>query len=428
MARTWFSIEVELVAGRGGYLWPRPGRVFVARRTFTFRQLAHAINLAFGRWELSHLHRFVLEDGTDILPLGWWDDAPDGAVDDSIKLSILELGQQFAYEFDMGDGWEHLCTVAPERVDPLEVYGAEPDEPAVYFGWGDLPDQDARRWADDDGTSEPPPPPDPPLGDLPPIMPHWGDWEPPAPSQQLGWLSPLRDWDKDSWNELRGAVARGDARAVVELLIRHDPLDAAHLAGDGLLVALEQRSESAYVLARRLAADLRERYWPGDDVLADQLDAARGVIPPPDLTPVQVDLDDVAMHLEGDHLDGDTWRLDVETGRLWPDDPEGLIGEPPPDHWDDPDRWVELTSLGSRQGWEDMAEFIERVEDGELAERLEQAIHGKGAFRYFKDVLADHDPSMLQTWFRFAEDRQRGRAREHLALRGYQAVPPAAGA
>lgn len=71
MARTWLSIEVQLVAGRGEELWPRPGRVFVGRRTFSFRQLAHAINTGFGRWELSHLHRFVLEDGTEILPLDW---------------------------------------------------------------------------------------------------------------------------------------------------------------------------------------------------------------------------------------------------------------------------------------------------------------------------------------------------------------------
>lgn len=424
MARTWLSIEVQLVAGRGEELWPRPGRVFVARRTFSFRQLAHAINTGFGRWELSHLHRFVLEDGTEILPLDWWDDAPEDAVDDSTKLSILEPGQQFAYEFDLGDGWEHLCTVAPERVDPLEVYGTEPESPAVIFGWGDLPDQHGARWADDDGQREPPAQPDPPLSDLPPIMPHWGDWTPPTPGESAGWLSPMRDWDQDSWNQLRGAVARGDGQTVVDLLIRHDPLDAAHLAGDGLLVALEQRLESAYALARLLAAELRDRYLPGDEALADQLDAARGTMAPPELAPIPVELDEVAMHLEGDQLEGGAWRLDVETGRLWPDDPEGLVGEDRPGHWEDPDRWVELTSLGSRAAWQDMAEFTERVEDAELADRLDRAIRGKGAFRSFKDVLAAHDPAQLRAWFRFAEERQRGRAREYLALRGYRAVPP----
>lgn len=293
----------------------------------------------------------------------------------------------------------------------------------MIFGWGDLPDQHGARWADDDGQREPPVRPDPPLSDLPPIMPHWGDRTPPTPGESAGWLSPMRDWDQDSWNQLRGAVARGDGQTVVDLLIRHDPLDAAHLAGDGLLVALEQRLESAYALARLLAAELRDRYLPGDEALADQLDAARGAMAPPDLAPIPIDLDDVAMHLEGDQLDGQAWRLDVETGRLWPDDPEGLVGEDRPGHWEDPDRWVELTSLGSHAAWEDMAEFTERVEDAELADRLDRAIRGNGAFRSFKDVLA-HDPAQLPAWFRFAEERQRGRAREYLALRGYRAVPP----
>lgn len=200
MARTWLSIEVELVAGRGEYYWPRPGRIFVARRAFTFRQLAEAINVGFGRWELAHLHRFVLEDGTDIVPLEW-DDPPTGAVGDSTRLSILEPGQQFAYEFDLGDGWEHVCTVAPERVDPVGVYGTEPPEPAVYFGWGDLPDQHGRRFREDDGSTARPPQPDPPTADLPPVLPHWGGGtggrRPPTSS--------LRGWPRDR----SGTTSRG---------------------------------------------------------------------------------------------------------------------------------------------------------------------------------------------------------------------------
>jgi hypothetical protein len=158
-------------------------------------------------------------------------------------------------------------------------------------------------------------------------------------------------------------------------------------------------------------------------VLADQLDAARGAIAPPDLAPIPVDLKEVVMHLAGDQLEGQPWRLDVETGRPWPDDPEGLVAEEQPDHWEENDQWVELTSLGSRQAWEDMAEFTERLEHAELADRLERAIEGPVAFHSFKDVLAAHDAALLRAWFRFAEERQRGRAREYLVLRGYLAVP-----
>lgn len=61
-----------------------------------------------------------------------------------------------------------------EKVDPLEVYGATPDRPVPYFGWGDIPDQYGRRWAEDDGESPVPAPPDPPLSDLPDLHYTWG--------------------------------------------------------------------------------------------------------------------------------------------------------------------------------------------------------------------------------------------------------------
>ncbi len=73
MARTWLSIRVELVSGRGVDLWPRPGRVFAAARSHSFGQLANAIDLAFARWDLAHLHMFTLADGSETTTLDHWD-------------------------------------------------------------------------------------------------------------------------------------------------------------------------------------------------------------------------------------------------------------------------------------------------------------------------------------------------------------------
>ncbi len=90
-------------------------------------------------------------------------------------LSRLALGEQFAYVFDLGDYWAHLCTVGTvgtERADPVKAYGIVPPRPAAIFGWGDLPDQYGRRWGGDDGESAVPP--DPKGSDLPPILPGWG--------------------------------------------------------------------------------------------------------------------------------------------------------------------------------------------------------------------------------------------------------------
>ena len=76
--------------------------------------------------------------------------------DRRLTLGRLKPGEQFAYEFDFGDSWAHLCTVAERRIDPLETLGIRPADPLPYWGWGDIPDQYGRRWDGDDGESRPP--------------------------------------------------------------------------------------------------------------------------------------------------------------------------------------------------------------------------------------------------------------------------------
>ena len=63
MARTWLSVTVELLGGRGEELWPWPGRIFAVGPSHTFMDLADAINDAFARWDRSHLSMFTLADG-----------------------------------------------------------------------------------------------------------------------------------------------------------------------------------------------------------------------------------------------------------------------------------------------------------------------------------------------------------------------------
>lgn len=63
MARTWLSVTVELLGGRGEELWPWPGRFFAVGPSHTFMDLADAINDAFARWDRSHLSVFTLADG-----------------------------------------------------------------------------------------------------------------------------------------------------------------------------------------------------------------------------------------------------------------------------------------------------------------------------------------------------------------------------
>jgi hypothetical protein len=120
---------------------------------------------------------FTLADGATVSPLAWWDgEAPEGTLDGhTTKLNRLESGEQFAYVFDLGDDWTHLCTVGTKRIDPLVQLGEVPDRPMPYWGWGDLPDQYGRRWDGDDGDSTRLKKPSRVLADLPPILPWWGE-------------------------------------------------------------------------------------------------------------------------------------------------------------------------------------------------------------------------------------------------------------
>ena len=172
VARTWLSIRVDLVEGGGRSFWPRPGRILAAARTHTFADLAEAIDDAFARWDRAHLYEFRLLDGTRIgLPEHDW--CEEACLDGRrTKLSRLETGADFLYVFDFGDGWHHLCTVGKQRIDPLDELGIVPTKPLPHWGWGEIPDQYGRRWAEDDGESAVPP--NPRRTDLPPFFPSWG--------------------------------------------------------------------------------------------------------------------------------------------------------------------------------------------------------------------------------------------------------------
>ena len=152
VARTWLKIKAELLGGGGITCDPPPGRVFIVGPGHTFEQLAHAINAAFARWDLSHLHEFDLTDGRVI---GYPNDdyAPDLVWLDHAKLKVtreVKPGDEFEYVFDMGDNWLHRCVADRAKVDPVSEYGIVPPGPGpvAVWGWGWIPDQYGRRSAD----------------------------------------------------------------------------------------------------------------------------------------------------------------------------------------------------------------------------------------------------------------------------------------
>lgn len=67
-----------------------------------------------------------------------------------------------------------------------------------------------------------------------------------------------------------------------------------------------------------------------------------------------------------------------------------------------PERYLQVEPIPSREQYRIMERFIATVPFPALAERLSDAIVGKGAFRRFKDCIAQH-PDERKRWFAFRD-------------------------
>lgn len=221
----------------------------------------------------------------------------------------------------------------------------------------------------------------------------------------------------DEITRVRVLVRTNDGAGLVAALAEPWPEDCLQLIGDGLVDAVETGVDGAGDLVVRCITALRRRDWTGDSELVDALGAALGIEELPALTGLPVDLEELASALEGDPIYGGG-RIDLRTGEVRHGNDFELDEDGDEDEDDDQDRWLPIECEGSRPGYEDMEMFIERLDDARLRERLYRAISGRGAFRRFKDALADHS-DLLPRWYAFSNDRQRGRARSWLRIEGY---------
>lgn len=201
------------------------------------------------------------------------------------------------------------------------------------------------------------------------------------------------------------------------------------LIGDGLLREAHAGTPGAAELARECRRRLDVRGWDGDRELSEALAGAVGDGPVPALRPLAIDLEELAFVLESgpDHFSTSSARIDLTNGDVLTGSSFDYLvetGEVPGDEdeeaEDEEDRWLFVDPLGSRSAYRDMEWFIGQQSDPQLQARLERAISGRGAFRHFKDVLAD--VGLLDQWYEIDNDSQRGRARRWLADEGYTPV------
>jgi len=84
-----------------------------------------------------------------------------------------------------------------------------------------------------------------------------------------------------------------------------------------------------------------------------------------------------------------------------------------------PDSVIRIPGGTSGHDWHDMADFIETVQDSRLADRLRDAIDGRGAFSRFGRIVYDQ-PALGKEWNSFREARQQQRATEWLESEGIE--------
>jgi len=136
-SKRWLSIKVELLSGRGMVLEHPASRVMIVSTGHTLAEFAEAIDLAFARWDDSHLHLFEFSDGRQYMLCGS-EFEPEVIDSTTVTLDALDLqeGASFEYVFDLGDDWRHRCEVQSVDVDPAKAYGVLPDTPVPIWGQG----------------------------------------------------------------------------------------------------------------------------------------------------------------------------------------------------------------------------------------------------------------------------------------------------
>jgi hypothetical protein len=155
-----------------------------------------------------------------------------------------------------------------------------------------------------------------------------------------------------------------------------------------------------------------------------------------------INIDEIAEAMDMT-FDESAYYLDLETGRLLLISSE-LFDEDEDSPWFSDgekellaiareidagsDRYALVPDVDPSEGFEHMERFARTVTDPKLSEHLEIALDGRGAFRRFRNVLANH-PEERERWFAFKNERMAERAREWLSEIGVEPVegasPPA---
>ena len=88
---------------------------------------------------------------------------------------------------------------------------------------------------------------------------------------------------------------------------------------------------------------------------------------------------------------------------------------------DESGRFVALPDQFDVDEWRAMERFSQEVEDRAASDRLLNAIHGRGAFRYFKDTI--HQLGLADKWDAFRDEHYRTVVEEWCEANGIELEP-----
>jgi Uncharacterised protein family (UPF0158) len=123
-----------------------------------------------------------------------------------------------------------------------------------------------------------------------------------------------------------------------------------------------------------------------------------------------IDLDILETAMEDSDL-GNRYFLNLVTGEVvffsddlgLSDEDERLLEE-----IDGSNNYVAVERIPSHEAYQWMVDFVDEMvapADEYAAEQLSMALHGKGAFRRFKDTLHHVDEQWLQAWYQWRDKR-----------------------
>jgi hypothetical protein len=118
------------------------------------------------------------------------------------------------------------------------------------------------------------------------------------------------------------------------------------------------------------------------------------------------------------------WYLDRQTGDLVPlsewDELEEEEEIRAAVNDDGDDRYLEVPSLPSHEGFRIMEDFARTMEDGRVRGALLDALERRRPFRSFKDALEGF-PGVREAWFAYHDERLGQHAKRWLAEEGIEA-------